>query len=182
MESAPTSTQLRLLEQNLKELNNGDTVANDMEQIVNTKLDKFHADDGLTQSTGRNFESRSIRFLMSTRDLAMGLARRDPYGIAPVVLGAVYSIVRVLQNDTEESKTAMTVALELAGIIALWTGIETRQILKNSRPRLEALYQKLSDLIVKLYEGIIVLFGTMMAYFDKSRFRKCFKMLGWDRG
>ena len=139
---------------------------------MNTKQDKLHANDGLAQSTSRNFESRSVRFMMSIKDLAMGLARLDPHGIAPTALGAVYTIVRVLQNDTEENQIATTIALELAGMIALWTGIEERQISKNSRPKLEDLYQKLSDLIVKLYEGIIVLFGTMVAYFDKGRFRK----------
>lgn len=107
----------------------------------------------------------------------MGLARLDPLGIAPVVLGGVYTIVRVLHNDTEESQVAMTAVLELAGIVALWAGVEKRQISKNSRPRLKVQYQKLSELIVKLYEGIIVLFGTMMAYYDQNRFRRCSRPL-----
>lgn len=152
------------------------------------KQDGLRAKDGLTQSTDRKLQSRSVRFTMSTRDLAMGLARLDPHKIAPAVLGGVYTIVQVLDNDTEESRAAMMTTLELAGIVALWTSIEKRQISKNSHPGLKALYQKLSELIVKLYEGIIVLFGTMMAYFDKNRFRKWFKdarlglMLTWIIG
>lgn len=167
-----------MLEKNLNEMDNRDTIAKDIQQIVNTKQDKLRAKDSLTQSTDRKFTSRSVRFMMSTKDLAMGLARLDPHKIAPIVLGGVYTIVQVLQNDTEEFQTAMTTTLELAGIVALWTCIEESQIQKNLNPRLDGLYQRLSGLIVNLYEGIIVLFGTMMAYHDKSRFRKWFKTLG----
>ena len=177
LNNAPTKSQLRLLEQNLNELNNRDNIADDIERIVNTKQGRLHAKDGLTHSAGRKLESRSVRFMMSTRDLAMGLARLDPHGIAPVILGGVYAIIRVLNNDTEESQAAMTAVLELAGIVALWTGIEKNQISKNSRSRLGIRYQKLSELIVNLYEGIIVLLGTMMAYFDENRFRKCSRRL-----
>lgn len=180
LKSGLTNSQLRLLEQNLNELNDRDNIAKDIEQIVNTKQDRLHDRDGLTQSTGRKFESRSVRFVTSTRDLAMGLARLDSHGIAPIVLGGVYSIVRILQNDTEESRAAMTAALELARIVEPWTGIEKIQISKNSRLRMKEQYQELSELIVRLYEGIIVLLGTMIAYFDKNRVRKWFKMLGWD--
>lgn len=166
-----------MLKQNLTQLDNRDTIANDIKQIVNTKQDKLRAKDGLTQSTGRKFKSRSVRFMMSTKDLAMGLARLDPHGIAPIVLGGVYTIVQVFQNDAEGSEAAMTTTLELAGIVALWTRIERSQISKNSNPKLIKYFQELSELIVKLYEGIIVLFGTMMAYFNKKRFGKWFKTL-----
>lgn len=144
---------------------------------MNTKQGRRHAEDGLTQTAGRKLESRSVRFMMSTRDLAMGLARLDPHGIAPFILGGIYAIVLVLHNDTEESRAAMIAVVELAGIVALWTGIEKKQISRNSNPRLNKRYQKLSELIVNLYEGIIVLLGTMMAYFDKNRFRKCLRRL-----
>ena len=114
---------------------------------------------------------------MSTKDLAMGLARLDHHGIAPIILGGVYTIVKVLDNDSEESQAAMTIPLELAGIVAVWTKFENRQISQGTNSRLVQSYKKLGNLIVRLYEGIIVLFGIIIAYLEKNRFCGCSRRL-----
>ncbi|PMD56613.1 uncharacterized protein K444DRAFT_666200 [Hyaloscypha bicolor E] len=162
---------------------NGSGVTSDLAQILSERQKKSQAENEVSESSANSAISRalrsmsiakvrSVRFLMSTKDLAMGLARLDPHGIAPIVLGGVYTVVSVFDNNTEECQAALTITLELAGIVAVWTGVENHQISKNSDQRLNKLYAKLSDQIVGLYEDIIVLFGTILTWLDRNQVRK----------
>ena len=114
------------------------------------------------------------------KDVAMGLARLDHHGVAPVVLGGIFTVIQVVQGVTDESLNAMTATLEIGYIVSLWNTVEKRQILRNRDPRLTELYEKLGDAIIRLYKGIIVLLGQMVAYFNKSRLREC-NIVAWSR-
>lgn len=115
---------------------------------------------------------RTTKVALSLKDVAMGLARLDKHGVAPIILGGLYTVIQVIQGDTDESSTAMTATLEIGYIVSLWSSVEKQQILKNINPTLTDLYRKLSIAIVRLYKDIIVLLGKMVAYFAKSRFRE----------
>ena len=177
LRNALTATQLEVLERNLKDVGHRDSIANDIKNMVDNKQSTHRGKDRLTQTTGRKVYARSIRFIMSTKDLVLAVSRLDKHGVAPIVLTGVYTLVTVLQNENEEAQTALMTGLEVAGIVGLWTSIEKNQILKNQNERLTTQYKKLSALIIELYEGIIVLLGTMMGYYDKSRLRKYFRCL-----
>lgn len=110
----------------------------------------------------------------------MGLARLDHHGVAPVVLGGIFTVIQVIQGATDESLTAMTATLEIGYIVSLWNTVEKRQILRNRDPRLMESYEKLSDAIIQLYKDIIVLLGQMVAYFSKSKLREC-TTVAWSR-
>lgn len=110
---------------------------------------------------------------MSGQNLATGLARLDPHGVAPIVLGGVYTLVQILLNNSDESRAAMTIPLELAEMVALWNSTEKNQIMRNSNPSIEAPFEKLSESIKVLFEGIIALLGRMMVYFDRGRWCEC---------
>jgi hypothetical protein len=108
----------------------------------------------------------------------MGLARLDPHGVAPVVLGCVYTLVQTLANNSDEHCVAILITLEIAQVIGLWTDIEEKQTSKNQNSQLERLkemYEKLSQAVVRLFEKIIELLTTMMMWFDEPRWRKCFR-------
>ena len=110
----------------------------------------------------------------------MGLARLDHHGVAPVVLGGIFTVIQVIQGATDESLTAMTATLEIGYIVSLWNTVEKRQILRNRDPRLTQSYEKLSDSILQLYKDIIVLLGQMVAYFSKGKLRAC-TIVAWLR-
>ena len=158
-----------MLEKNFNELESRGSVVNDIAQVVDVKQTKLRKEDGVSQSRGRQILSRSARFTMSTEKLVMGLARLDKHGIAPMVLGGVYTVIKVIQNDSDECNAAMSLTLDIAELIALWNSIGKYQISKNLNPNLYDLYKKLSNSIVHLYKNVIVFLGTRMAYFDKSR-------------
>ena len=175
MKSTLMNVQLLILKRNFNDLKSRDTIANDIATMVETKQATVRGKDGISESNARKVLTRSARFIMSTKDLAMGLARLDHHGIAPIVLGGVYTVVGIIQNDSDEHRAALTLTLDIAEIVALWNSIEKYQISKNLNPNLKDLYEKLSHAITSLYQEIIVLLGTMMAYFDKSRWGKCSK-------
>ena len=102
----------------------------------------------------------------------MGLSRLDPHGVAPLVLGGIYTIFQVVQNDSDERRTALSLALDISETMALWQSIESYQISPNLNPKCSDLYESLGKAIIQLYQRIIVLLGTMMAYFDKGRWSK----------
>ena len=105
------------------------------------------------------------------KDVTMGLARLDKHGIAPIVLGVVFTVIQVFQEATDEFRIALTMTLESGYIVSLWNTVEKRQILSNQDPTLTESYERLSDAIVRMYENIVVLLGTMVAYFTKSNLR-----------
>jgi hypothetical protein len=162
-----------VLEKNLKALDNKDSLVEDIASILNEKGERLLAQDGISQSRGRRYLARGVKFMMSGQNLAMGLARLDPHGVAPIVLGGVYTLVLILQNNSDESRAAMTIPLELAEMVALWNSTEKNQIMRNSNPTLKALFEKLSKSIKVLFEGIIALLGRMMVYFDRRRWCEC---------
>jgi hypothetical protein len=101
----------------------------------------------------------------------MGLSRLDPHGTAPLVFGGLFCLVQVIQGGIQQSPEAITLTMEIAEVIALWTCLEERQIKNNSNSSLKDLYTKLSDEIVEMYNAIIVLLGKLLPYFD-SNWRK----------
>ncbi len=169
------NVQLSILEKNFNDIENRDTIANDIATIVETKQATARGKDGISESNARRVVTRSAKFIMSTKDLTMGLARLDHHGIAPIVLGGVYTIVGIIQNDNDEHRAALTLTLDIAETVALWNSIEKHQISKNLNPNLTDLYEKLSHAIISLYQRVIESLGTMMAYFVKARWGKCSK-------
>ena len=150
-------------------MSNRDTIANDIATFVEEKQLKVRGADGITESRTRQVLTSSARFVLSTRNLWTGLARLDPHGIAPIVLGGIYTVFQIIQNDSDDRRTALALTLDIADTVALWNSIEKYQISKNLNPVLEPLYEKLRKRIIQLYQRVMVLLGGMMAYFDRGR-------------
>lgn len=170
---ALTPLQLQALEDNLGDLNSDGSLGDRILQLEKEQQAKIRSKDGVRATSWRRWLARTARAALSTKDVAMGLARLDKHGIAPIVLGGVFTVIRVIQEVTDEFHAAMAMTLEIGYIVSLWNTVEKRQILSNQDPMLADSYGKLSDAIVRMYENIVVLLGTMVAYFNKSKLRKC---------
>lgn len=161
--------QLQVLQKNFEGLENRKTIAADIATIIEPKQASLRAKDGVSDSRAQKAITRSARFALSTKDLVMSLARLDAHGIAPFVLGGIYTVVQVVQNDSDEHCAALSLTLDIAATVALWHSVEQYQIDQNVNPKLKSSYDELGNAIVELYQRIIVLLGTMMGYFDKDR-------------
>lgn len=142
------------------------------------ELSKRHCNLSNTQgdsskSRFRKYSLRFARFVNSTKDLGMGLARLDPHHVAPIVLGGVYTLVQIVTSDSEDHRHAILTTLEIVETIAQWNHVEVEQILRNKDPNLTELFEKLGSSIKNLYQEIIVLLATMMIYFSKNKWREC---------
>ena len=158
-----------MLRKNFEGLQNRNTIAQDIANVVEAKQISVCGTDGISQSRTREAVAHSARFVTSTKDLVMGLSRLDPHGIAPIVLGGIYTVVQIVQNDSDERRAALSLTLDMSETVAVWQSVERYQISQNLNQNCEDLYEALSKAIVQLYQRIIVLLGTMMAYFDKGR-------------
>lgn len=173
MKRTLTPLQLEMLVVNLEDLTSNDSLGDRISQLNDAQQAKIRSKDGVRPTAWRKWLGRTARATLSMKDVAMGLARLDHHGIAPIVLGGVFTVIQVIQGSTEESLAAMTATLEIGYIVSLWNTVEKGQILRNRDPKLAELYGKLSDAIVRLYKNIVVLLGKMVAYFGKSRWREC---------
>lgn len=162
-----------MLKVNFDELDSKEEILRRIARTINEKQAELRAKDGVSQSKGLKALSRTARFIMSTKDAVMGVSRLDPHGIAPIALGGVYTLVQLIQGGSDESQAALSITLEVAELVAFWTAVEKRQISTNRNPSLGKLYTELSTAVVNLYKAIIVLLGTLIAYFHRSRWCKC---------
>ena len=171
-----TSTQTMTLEQHMADMDGNDSIADDIAKLVQERQAKLRAKDNISQKPVQRCLARVTKFMITARSGIMGIAgpisSTDPHHIAPLALGVLFIGVQVLDNDNNEQLTAMTITLDVAELVALWTAMEKGQILKNQNPNLTELYAKLSDAVVRLYEQVLILLGTMVHYFQKCRFRK----------
>ena len=140
--------------------------------MLEARYEKIRGKDGVSQGRTRKFFSRTAKFILSTKDLGMGLARLDPHRIAPIVLGGVYCLAQCIDGATEHSLAAIEVTMDIAEIFALWDCVEERQIKTQHNQQLRVLYEKLSGAVARMYEVAITLLGALMKYFD-SKWRKC---------
>ena len=161
------------MEDNLGDVNSDGSLGDRILQLEKEHQAKIRSKDVVSQTSWRRWLGRTARAALSIEDVAMGLARLDKHGVAPIVLGGVFTVMKLIHGVTDESRAAMAMALELGYIVSLWNTVEKRQILSNQDPTLAKSYGKLSDAIVRMYENIVVLLGTMVAYFNKSKLRKC---------
>jgi hypothetical protein len=99
----------------------------------------------------------------------MRLSTLDPHGVASLVLGGIYIVFQVVQNDSDERRTALSLALDISETVALRHSVESYQISQNRNPKCNDLYEALGKALIQLYQRIVILLGTMMAYFDKGR-------------
>ena len=143
-----------------------------IEQRIHTALakrhDKIRGKDGATDSSARKWTRRISKFIGSTKAIAMPIAAHDPHKIAPAVLGGFYFLVGMIEGATEAGLAAIKVTAETAGIVARWHCIEEQQIRAYQPKSLQALYRKLSSEIVVMYEDIIRLLATLLAWFDSK--------------
>ncbi len=165
-------SQVAVLESNFNDLGNRETIAKEIATIIEEKLAKGRGKDGISEGVQRKFFARSTKFILSTKDIGMVFARLDHHEIAPVALGGLYTVAQIIQNDSDEHRAAFSLTLQIVETVALWNSVEQYQILKNRNQNLSALYEELSNTIVMLYQSIIVLLGTMIVYFEKSKWRK----------
>lgn len=135
---------------------------------IHEQHDKLRAKDGVSQGRLRRKLKSGAKLVLSTKDLGMGLGRLDNHNVAPIVLGGVYCLALLIGECTEEDLAAMKITMEIAELVALWTSVEKLQIRRQHHGHLQTLYARLSEQIVKLYKIIIVLLGTLMAYFDSK--------------
>lgn len=168
------------MEANLGNVNSNDLLGDRISRLGDAQQATNRSKDGIRPIFWRRLLGRTARAALSTKDVAMGLARLDHHGVAPVILGGIFTVIQVIQGATDESLTAMTATLEIGYIVSLWNTVEKRQILRNRDPRLTASYEELSDAIIQLYKDIIVLLGQMVAYFSKSKLREC-TIIAWSR-
>ena len=161
-------------------MNSNDSLGDRISRLGAAQQATIRSKDRVRPIRWRRWLGRTARAALSTKDVAMGLARLDHHGVAPVVLGGMFTVIKVIQGATDESLTAMTATLEIGCIVSLWNTVEKRQILRNRDPRLTESYEKLSDAIIQLYKDIIVLLGQMVAYFSKSKIREC-TIVAWLR-
>ena len=167
--STNLNNQAAILEKNFESLANQDTLISDITNLTEIKENQGQKPGRSTASRVRRVFTRSAKSALSTKEAGMGLAKLDPYGIAPFVLGGVYTVFEVVQNNSEERDSAVALALDVAEVVALWNSIERYQISKNLNSRLDPLYDELSNAIVELYRKIIVLLGTTIAHLEKGR-------------
>lgn len=167
-----TPPQLEELESNLKNLNSNKSLGDRISQLNDAQQAGIRSKDGVRPTGLRRKLGRTARAALSMKDVAMGLARLDHHGIAPIVLGGVFTVIQLIQGSTDDSLAAMTATLEIGYTVSLWNAVEKGQILENRDEMLTKLYGRLSEAILRLYKVIIVLLGEMVA-FRKSKMREC---------
>jgi hypothetical protein len=133
-----------------------------------------HHDDSQTSSTGMQrklLESirRAAKCVLLTKDLSIGLSRLDPHRITPVVLGGVYCTATIIDGNIDARKSAFPLCLNILNTLALWKFVEQCQIVPNLDKDVDKEYEQLKEELVKMYEDVIVLLGTLTAYFDSKR-------------
>lgn len=171
-----TLLQLSILQENLREIELGNlSSAEPLTDTLRRKLEdqkkKLQAKDGVSQTPMRKQLRRLATFILSTKDVGMGVSRMDPYSIAPIVLGCIYGAAQFVIGATEESLIAMRAISDTTQSIAYWIAVEQHHIARNGLLSLKPEYDELSEEIVKMYKDMIILIGTILAYFD-NKWRK----------
>lgn len=144
-----------------------DTLSRELE----AQEEKLQAEDRVSQTRIRKELRNLSNFILSTKDVGMGVARLDPYRVAPIVLGCIYGVAQFVNGATEESLIAMRMISDIAQSIAYWVAVEQHHIARNGLLSLKPEYDELSEEIVKMYKDMIILLGTILAYFD-NKWRK----------
>ncbi|MCJ1468740.1 hypothetical protein MMC07_007370, partial [Pseudocyphellaria aurata] len=155
------------LKEYLKDDDNEITLADRIGDMLNERYDRVRGKDATSQSQWRKYLQRTTKSISSTQTLGMAIARLDPHGIAPIVLGGLYCLVQVAGGS--QSSSAINATMEIADLIALWDCVEELQIKRNKNSELQKSYEELSGEVVKMYKAVIVLLGTMMVYFNSKR-------------
>lgn len=121
---------------------------------------------------GRKWTGRFRRLVLSTKEPVMRATRFDPSYISPIVLGGVYTLLQASQDEGEAFMTALNATMEVAGLVALWTCYEYKQMRRNQNSSLNKIYEELREQIIKMYMEVIGLLGTMMKFYDERSWRK----------
>ena len=145
-------------------------IANQLQIALNERRQSLKGRDGVSQTVTQRVIQRGSKFILSTEKVVMGVSRFDHHGIAPLVLGGVYTLVKCVQGYTEEQLAALRVTVDIPEIIALWTSVEAREIRRPHPENQQQDYASLSREIKEMYQVVIVLLNTLLRYFNsKSR-------------
>ena len=166
-----TIIQLARLQDNLAGAPSGDNLPSSLLKLVDGRLAGIRGKDGVSLSSGRKWYGRFRRLVLSTKEPVMRATAFDPSRVSPIVLGAVYTLLQALQNESEAFLSALSVTMEMAGVVALWTCYEYKQLKRNQNKdeKLCAMYEELGDHIVEMYKEIIALLGTLMKFYDEGK-------------
>ena len=131
---------------------------------LNLERSKIRGADGVSQSATRRTLGRVSRGVLSTESIGRGLALLDPYRVAPIVVGGIYGLAKIVEGNTREEEAAFASVMEIAEIVALWACIEKTQIVRSQPARLEGYFESLCRKIVEMYEAIIVLLKAFISH------------------
>ena len=160
--------QIDLLEKNLKGIDNINFLPSKIASAATEQVAKF-TKDGISTSHTQNAFNSITRFMAPTEKLAMGLSRLDPYHIAPVVLGGVFSAIQLMNNETEGHRAAVKTIEDLLPIMTVWSFVDDRQIRTNRSKSLATFYDELRTAIIGLFRMIMILLGRILAFLSNKQ-------------
>lgn len=152
-----------------------ESVAELFDLFLQEREDKLHGKDGVSRTPMHKYARKVAKFVISTKDLGMGLVRIDTYRIAPIVMGGIYCIAAIVEGATEEQRKAIDTALDMASLITYWDTIEELQIRTNANLRLTSSYKQLEVELIKMYKAIIVLMVGLTSFL-RSKMRTFIKL------
>ena len=151
---------------------NCDALPTTLLELVDRRQTQIRGKDGVSLGHGRKWAGRFRRSVLSTKEPVMRATRFDPSYISPIVLGGVYTLLQASQDEGEAFMFALNATMEVAGLVALWTCYEYKQMRRNQNNDLDKMYEELKEQIIKMYIEVIALLGIMIKFYDERSWRK----------
>ena len=143
--------KLAILDSNFQRLENKETIACDLKRIIDRKLGGASGEEA---------------FLISRLKACVRLIHHT--GDAPVLLGALYTVLRLVGERSSKVLGGFQLGLIILKRFAYWLGYEKYRLLGSHDPELNYAYDKLAHEITYFHKIIIYLLAHMLLQFDEN--------------